>query len=112
MAYRFVDLLEATGLTLWQVLPLGPTSFGYSPYQSPSAFAGNPLLISLELLQEEGYWQAPEFLPDFPIDQVDFPQVASWKQSQLRQSKLPATSFCRRSKRPCRLLFAGSPLAG
>ena len=86
MAYRFVDLLEATKLTLWQVLPLGPTSFGYSPYQSPSAFAGNQLLISLELLQEEGYWEAPEFLPDFSIDQVDFSQVASWKQSQLRQT--------------------------
>ena len=66
MAYRFVDLLEATGLTLWQVLPLGPTSFGYSPYQSPSAFAGNPLLISLELLQEEGYWQAPRIPARFP----------------------------------------------
>ena len=86
MAYRFVDLLEATKLTLWQVLPLGPTSFGCSPYQSPSAFAGNQLLISLELLQEEGYWEAPEFLPDFSIDQVDFSQVASWKQSQLRQT--------------------------
>ena len=43
-------------------------------------------MISLELLQEEGYWQAPEFLPNFPIDQVDFPQVASWKQSQLGQA--------------------------
>ena len=43
-------------------------------------------MISLELLQEEGYWKTPEFLPDFSIDQVDFPQVASWKQSQLRQA--------------------------
>ena len=47
-AYRFVDWLESTGCTLWQVLPLGPTGYGDSPYQCFSAFAGNPYLISFD----------------------------------------------------------------
>src|SRR5215475_3798840 len=54
-AYRFADYLEECGQRLWQVLPLGPTSYGDSPYQSLSAFAGNPLLISLDKLLEEGW---------------------------------------------------------
>jgi 4-alpha-glucanotransferase len=49
-AYRFVDFLKDAGQRLWQVLPLGPTGYGDSPYQCFSAFAGNPLLISLERL--------------------------------------------------------------
>src|SRR5580765_8112593 len=53
-AYQFVDFLAETGQSLWQVLPLGPTAYGDSPYQSFSAFAGNPLLISLEVLIEDG----------------------------------------------------------
>jgi 4-alpha-glucanotransferase len=53
-AYRFVDFLSRTRQQLWQVLPLGPTGYGNSPYQSFSAFAGNALLISLEALADEG----------------------------------------------------------
>ena len=49
-AYNFVDFLVESKQTLWQVLPLGPTGYGDSPYQCFSAFAGNPLLISLEKL--------------------------------------------------------------
>ena len=57
-AYKFVDFLAAAGQKVWQILPLGPVGFGYSPYQSPSAFAGNPLLIDIdELLQHE--WLTP-----------------------------------------------------
>ena len=52
-AYRFVDWLHAAGQQLWQILPLSPTGYGDSPYQSFSAFAGNPLLISLEALVAE-----------------------------------------------------------
>ena len=52
-ARRFVDFLAAAGQTLWQVLPLGPTGYGDSPYQCFSARAGNPLLISLESLVEK-----------------------------------------------------------
>ena len=52
-AYRFADWLAAEGQTIWQVLPLGPVGYGESPYQLFSAFAGNPLLISLEGLDDE-----------------------------------------------------------
>ena len=54
-AYRFVDWLESTGQSVWQILPLGPTSYGDSPYQTLSAFAGNPLLISLDKLVGAGW---------------------------------------------------------
>ena len=53
-AYDFVDWLKAAGQTYWQILPLGPTSYGDSPYQSFSTFAGNPYFIDLEALIEEG----------------------------------------------------------
>jgi 4-alpha-glucanotransferase len=53
-AHEFVDWLASAGCRLWQVLPLGPTGYGNSPYQCFSAFAGNPYLVNLELLVEEG----------------------------------------------------------
>lgn len=53
-AYRFIDFLAASGHSLWQILPLGPTGYGDSPYSALSAFAGNPLLICLERLVEAG----------------------------------------------------------
>ena len=53
-AYRFADKLHASRQKYWQMLPLGPTSFGDSPYQSFSTFAGNPYFIDLELLAEDG----------------------------------------------------------
>ena len=53
-AFRFVDFLAAAGQKYWQLLPLGPTGFGDSPYSSYSSFAGNPYLIDLDLLIEEG----------------------------------------------------------
>src|SRR5215470_14743919 len=67
-AFEFIDFLGAGGQRLWQVLPLGPTGYGDSPYQSFSAFAGNPLLISLERLVEQGYLTPPELFapPPFP----------------------------------------------
>jgi 4-alpha-glucanotransferase len=64
-AYEFVDFLQRTGQTRWQVLPLGPTGYGDSPYQCYSAFAGNPLLISLEHLVDAGLLTTAE-LADFP----------------------------------------------
>ncbi|MEE3377122.1 MAG: 4-alpha-glucanotransferase, partial [Lachnospiraceae bacterium] len=62
-AYDFVDYLTEAGQTYWQILPLSPTSFGKSdnsPYQSYSAFAGNPYFISLDVLVEEGVLTASE----------------------------------------------------
>ena len=79
-AYRFVDFLEAAGQGLWQMLPLGPTGYGDSPYQCLSAFAGNPLLISPDLLAEDG-WLDPGDLaaPLTPAGQVVFGAVRKWK---------------------------------
>src|ERR1700722_1420010 len=76
-ARRFVDFLAAAGQTLWQVLPLGPTGYGDSPYQCFSSVAGNPLLISLEDL---GAAFTP---PQFPECQVDFASVIPWKMAAL-----------------------------
>ena len=59
-AYNFVDWLKEAGQTYWQILPLGTTSYGDSPYQSFSAFAGNPYFISLDALVEEGVLTAAE----------------------------------------------------
>ncbi len=87
-ALRFVDWLHQHGQSLWQILPLGPTSFGDSPYQTLSAFAGNPLLISLERLVEDG-WLLPEDLsarPVFDADRVDFGPVINWKFSCLQRA--------------------------
>src|SRR3970040_2347519 len=66
-AYRFVDWLVATGCKLWQVLPLGPTGYGDSPYQCFSAFAGNPYLISFDVLIEDGLLSQDDFaeIPEF-----------------------------------------------
>ena len=54
-AYRFIDFLNEAGQAYWQILPLTPTDTSNSPYQCLSAFAGNPMLISLDLLHREGY---------------------------------------------------------
>ena len=59
-AYRFIDWLKEAGQSYWQILPLGPTGYGDSPYQSFSTFAGNPYFISLETLTDEGLLTAAE----------------------------------------------------
>jgi len=53
-AYRFVDFLVDAGVEIWQILPLGPTGYGNSPYSARSSFAGNELLISPDLLRDRG----------------------------------------------------------
>ncbi len=79
-AHRFVDFLADAGLSLWQVLPVGPTGYGDSPYASFSTFAGNPLLVSLERLVEDGNLQAAEIdPPGFSADRVDFGRLIPWK---------------------------------
>ncbi len=87
-AYRFVDYLAAAGQSLWQVLPLGPTGYGDSPYASFSTFAGNPLLISLDLLVQEGDLARADLAdpPDFPIDEVDYGWVIHWKMPLLEKA--------------------------
>jgi 4-alpha-glucanotransferase len=80
-AHRFADFLAGAGQRLWQVLPLGPTGYGDSPYQCFSAFAGNPLLISLDALVEDGWLDAPDLdgAPAFPDDGVDYEAAATFK---------------------------------
>lgn len=65
-AYRFADFLETAGQTYWQVLPIGPTGYGDSPYQSFSTFAGNPYFVDLETLIDEGLLTREE------CDAIDF----------------------------------------
>src|SRR5271169_1294935 len=76
-AHGFADFLRDSGQRIWQVLPLGPTGYGDSPYQCFSAFAGNPLLISLETLAGRGYLNARDLndTPILPVDTVDFGAV-------------------------------------
>ena len=87
-AYRFVDALVEMGQKLWQVLPLGPTGYGDSPYQCFSAFAGNPLLISLERLVEENALSPDDLnaVPSFPAHQVAYGDVIEFKQALLHRS--------------------------
>jgi 4-alpha-glucanotransferase len=82
-AFEFVDLLASAGQRLWQVLPLGPTGYGDSPYQSFSAFAGNPLLISLERLIEDGLLteSAARHQDVFQPGNVDFPTVIAHRRA-------------------------------
>lgn len=76
-AYRFVDFLKQSGNKLWQVLPLNPTGYGDSPFQCFSASAGNPLLVSLEKLVEQGLLSQSDIEPatSFPSDTVDYDAV-------------------------------------
>lgn len=87
-AYRFVDFLESTGQSFWQMLPLGRTGYGNSPYMCFSAFAGNPLLISLDKLVEEGLLDSGTIAlpPAFPAQQVDYGRVIDFKMPLLAQS--------------------------
>lgn len=91
VAYQFVDWLAEAGQTFWQILPLNPTDVGESPYQSPSVFAGNPLLISLDRLHELGLLTAEELnaaaIPDGETrSRVPFDEVTPRKSAALEQA--------------------------
>ena len=61
-AYEFCDFLKDAGFHYWQILPLGPTSYGDSPYQSFSSFAGNPYFIDLDILKDDGLLLEEEYI--------------------------------------------------
>lgn len=84
-AYRFVDWLEANGQSIWQVLPLGPTSYGDSPYQTLSALAGNSNLISLDALVEDGLLRHSDLAdtPPFPRGKVDYGWIIPFHNQKL-----------------------------
>ncbi len=104
-AYDWVDFLVRTRQTLWQVLPLGPTGYGDSPYQSFSTFAGNPYLISLEEMAEDGLIDRAELdqAPDLPRDRVDYGALYTWKLPLLRRA---ADAFAGRASRTLQEEFA------
>src|SRR5215469_4984266 len=87
-AYQFADFLSGAGQSVWQVLPIGPTGYGDSPYQSFSAFAGNPLLISVEQLADEGLLSLSDFdvFHGLPADRVDYERVNQLKLPLLKKA--------------------------
>lgn len=87
-AYRWVDFLKNSGTHLWQVLPLGPTGYADSPYQCFSAIAGNPYLISPELLLQDGLLTQDDLdnAPEFPDERVDYGAVIPWKIQLLQEA--------------------------
>ena len=89
-AYEFADFLFSAGQKLWQVLPLNPTGYGDSPYQCFSAFAGNPLFLSLERLRDQGLLQSSDLnlaqSLAFPEDFVDYRPVIAFRMAALRRA--------------------------
>lgn len=88
-AFEFIDYLKAAGQTIWQMLPLNPVGFGYSPYQSPSAFAGNPMLISPADLVSRGFLSEDDIkvpAQPFKASTVEFERVWSFKSALLKKA--------------------------
>lgn len=100
-AYRFVDFLAEAGQKVWQILPLNPVGEGYSPYASPSAFAGNPLLISLEKLCQRG-WLTSADLEDAAVvntGKVDYNWANMLKPSLIFKAYINAENTCTAEER-------------
>jgi len=86
-AYSFIDFLKASNQKLWQVLPLGPTGYGDSPYQSFSSFAGNHYMISPEILKEEGWLTQIDLAdPGFDPRVIDYGPVIEYKMTLLKKA--------------------------
>jgi 4-alpha-glucanotransferase len=87
-AFQWIDFLEQSRCSLWQILPLGPTGYGDSPYQSFSTFAGNPYLVSPQQLLQEGLLEPGDLddKPRFPAEKVDYGHVIPWKIALLSQA--------------------------
>lgn len=102
-AHEFVGLLAQARQALWQVLPLGPVGAGNSPYSSTSAFAGNPMLVSLERLAERG-WISHERLKELPgnSSRIDYDEVRTRKLPLLREA---AANFLRGASGDARAPF-------
>ena len=87
-AFEWLDWLAESGCKLWQVLPLGPTSYGDSPYQCFSAFAGNPYMISPDILLEQGLLKQEDLadMPAWDDQRVDFGRLYLWKPALLERA--------------------------
>ncbi len=108
-AIEFIDLLSDMKVSLWQILPLGPTGFGDSPYAARSAFAGNELLIDLNQLAFDGYLDITDILNDpFELtDRIDYNNVRKFKEPLLKKAAINLLSsqekgdyhnFCEKNK--------------
>ncbi len=102
-AYDFVDFLEKSGQTIWQVLPFGHTGFGDSPYQAFSAFAGQPLLISPEKLWEEGLLEEKDLeeYPEINLYSVEYGRVIEAKTKLLKKAYKDFISGTADERRTC-----------
>lgn len=88
-AFKFVDFLKKSGQRYWQILPLGPTGYGDSPYQCFSAFAGNPYFIDLDLLKDEGLLEESDYKDEFFGDKderVDYEAIFNSRNKILRKA--------------------------
>lgn len=87
-AYNFIDFLKASGMTAWQVLPLGHTGFGDSPYQPFSAFAGQPLIVSIDHLRELGLLRDEDFndMPQWNPEDISYGDVIPFKMGLLHKA--------------------------
>src|SRR5215468_308892 len=102
-AYAFADFLSAARQGLWQTLPMGPLGFGNSPYSSTSAFAGNPLLISLERLAERGWLESSQVSSlTHQVGLIDYDHVRAAKLPLLFEA---AETFSRRASADAPLRF-------
>lgn len=113
-AYRFVDFLQEAGQHLWQTLPLGPTGGHNSPYQCFSSFAGQPLLISPELLLQEGLLAESDLsnVPAFPEEEVDFKAVQAYKEELFKRHLPVLKNFRKTASLNLNLLFSVKALTG
>ena len=86
--FRWIDFLSQTGCQFWQILPLGPTGYGDSPYQCFSAFAGNPYIISATALLDQGLLTRSDLedRPNFPLERVEYGPVIDWKVELLHRA--------------------------
>ena len=97
-AFAWIDYLEKAGMRIWQVLPVGPTGYGESPYQSTCALAGNPYLIDLETLHADGWLKAYEAPAASHAPQVDFEAVRPIKDQWLRRAFADSRDALKRKK--------------
>src|SRR5437764_3447587 len=97
--WRGVDRLNQAGQSWWQALPLGPTGYGNSPYQSLSSFAGNPLLIGFDALTRDGILAPADLalLPEFPADRVNFGPVIEVRAAFLKLAARRLLAQCEAS---------------
>ncbi|HEY5624610.1 MAG TPA: 4-alpha-glucanotransferase, partial [Gammaproteobacteria bacterium] len=106
-AFRFVDAIAEMGLRVWQFLPIGPVTYADSPYQTASTFAGNPMLIDLAALRDDGLLSNEDLavLPQLPRDRVDFGALIPLKTELLYRAAQRFNDTADESRRSARAAF-------